>query len=110
MTSKQLAEQYMACFYGEAPLASMRAFLADDLIFEGPMFRFNSADAYMQSLLKEPSNASYELVYQFQTKDSVCFVYKFFKQELETLMSQTFECVEGKIQKIVLIFDSAVFK
>jgi hypothetical protein len=46
----ELAEKYMASFYGAAPLSSMASLLADDLYFRGPFGEFHSAQAYLDSL------------------------------------------------------------
>lgn len=110
MTPTQLAEKYMQCFYGEAPLSSMEALLADDLIFQGPLYEFSSAKDYLESLTTDPPiDARYRMIKVFEKDNSVCFIYQFIKAGIETPMAQTFEVENGKISKINLIFDTKAF-
>ena len=110
MSPVQVAEKYMACFYGDAPLESMEALLADDLIFRGPFYEFTSARDYLESLRTYPPNdAKYKLLNVYEKDNSVCFIYLFTKPDIETLMAQTFEVNDGKISKINLIFDTNAF-
>lgn len=101
----------MACFFGDAPLASMQELLADDLVFQGPFYEFTSAKDYLESLRADPPiGAEYKLVNVYENDHSVCFIYLFLKPGVETLMAQTFEVEKGKICKINLIFDAQAFK
>lgn len=100
----------MECFYGDAPLDSMRHLLADDLEFEGPFYKFNSAKDYLECLkVNPPSEAKYKMLQVYEGGDSVCLVYIFTKPGVETLMAQTFEVANGKIGRIRLIFDTKAF-
>ena len=111
MSPVQVAEKYMACFYGDAPLESMEALLADDLIFRGPLYEFSSAKDYLESLRADPPiGAKYQMIKVYEGDNSVCLIYLFSKQGIETLMAQTFEINDGKISKINLIFDTKAFK
>lgn len=110
MRPVELAEKYMACFFGDAPLEFMEALLADDLIFRGPFYEFTSARDYLESLKANPPNdAKYKLENFYENDNSVCFIYLFTKSGIETLMAQTFEVDDGKISKINLIFDTKAF-
>lgn len=100
----------MACFYGEAPLAEMESLLADDLVFQGPLYEFSSAKDYLESLKEDPPiGAEYKTIKVYEGDDSVCLIYQFSKQGIETLMAQTFEVDGGKIARINLIFDTSKF-
>ena len=110
MTPLQLAENYMACFYGEAPMAELEPLLADVLIFQGPLYEFFSARDYLESLIEDPpTGAAYKMIKVYEGDDSVCLIYQFSKQGIETLMAQTFEVENGKITRIILIFDTNGF-
>lgn len=110
MTPLELALKYMAAFFGEAPLTSMEALLADDLIFRGPFFEFESAKAYLASLKKDPPiDVKYRILDEYEKKDSACLIYQFSKPGVQTSMAQTFEVSDGKITKITLIFDTKAF-
>ena len=106
----ELALKYMASFYGETPLASMIPLLADDLIFKGPFFEFDSAKDYLASLQADPpQEAKYQILDIYEKKNSVCLIYHFSKPGVETTMVQIFEIKKGKIARIKLIFDTAAF-
>ncbi len=47
MTPLDLALTYMNSLYGDGDFEALRDILADDLIFEGPLFAFDSAAAYL---------------------------------------------------------------
>ena len=110
MSPVELAEKYMASFYGDAPLESMGELLADDLIFWGPRYEFSSAKDYLESLKADPPvDAKYQMLEVYEGDNSVCFIYLFSKPGIKTLMAQTFEVNDGKINKINLIFDTKAF-
>ena len=106
-TPLHLAQQYMDAFYGNAPLATMRPLLADNLEFIGPFLHCHGADAYYQALIDDPpQQATYNIVQVYQQDESVCLIYEFAKAGIQTLMAQTFEVEGGKIVRMCLIFDT----
>jgi hypothetical protein len=110
MDPVELVQNYMLSFYGERSLESMKSLLAEDLVFKGPFFEFNSAGQYLESLKTDPpKDVKYEILKTYQKDNSVCLIYKFFKPGVETLMAQTFDINRGKIAKIYLIFDTKAF-
>jgi len=110
MNPLNLAEKYMDCFYGKAPLDSMVDLLADDLVFQGPFHTFHSAKDYLESLKADPPlDASYRIVNVYENDNSVCLIYQFSKPGVETLVVQTFEIRGDRISKITLIFDTNAF-
>ena len=112
MTPLQLAFKYMNVLYSENPdPESLRSLFATDLQFKGPLFSFNSAEDYINSLKKEPPrDFNYKLIQSYEKENSACLVYLFKKQLIETQMAQVFEVNKEKIKKIYLIFDSALFR
>jgi hypothetical protein len=110
MKPLDLAQQYMAAFFGHQPLESMEAILAPDLHFAGPFHKFNSAAAYMDSLKNDPpANVTYSILHTYENATSACLIYEFCKPGVRTCMAQTFEIKNKKISKIVLIFDRKTF-
>jgi len=110
MTPLKLAQRYLDIFYGGGAIDDLRAILADDLSFRGPFYRFDSAAAYIDALKSDPPEASsYQILASYEYDNSACLIYQFSKQAITTPMAQTFELVDGKIARILLIFDSAVF-
>jgi hypothetical protein len=111
MNELSLARQYLDCFFGKRPLDDMRELLADDLIFSGPFHQSTNADSYFKALLADPPvGVSYNILYEFEKDGVVCIIYEFNKAGVNTTMSQVFEVNNSKINKIVLVFDTSVFK
>jgi len=110
MTPLDLALTYMNIFYDDGDIEALADILADDLIFEGPLFTFDSAGAYLASLREgPPEGMHYELIKTFADESSACLIYRFSKPGISTPMAQLFEVTSGKINKITLIFDSGPF-
>ena len=106
-----LALRYMEIFYSGRNIDALRPLLANDFIFEGPFYKFDSADGYLDSLKKDPPiNMKYEIIYSFEKETRVCLIYRFSKKCISTIMTQVFEMSGHKIQKIILIFDTNPFK
>ncbi len=105
-----LALKYMEIFYGGSDIEALRPLFAKDLTFEGPFFTFDSADAYLDSLRKDPPEGlDYELITTFENGSHVCLIYQFSKPGISIPMAQLFEIEDDKISKIVLIFDTGAF-
>ena len=111
MRPLELAKQYMDVIYGGESPELLNDLLSKDCQFEGPMYVFNSATQYIDSLQTDPPvNFDYELIESFENEKSACLVYQFKKTGISIPMTQVFEVVEGKISRILLIFDTAGFK
>ncbi len=83
---------------------------AKDMVFEGPFFQSDTAEAYINSLKADPPlGCSYELHHAFESADAAMVVYTFRKGEIEAKMAQLFEVDEGRIRRILLVFDSGEF-
>ena len=110
MKPLQLANQYMEIFYGKGSLDSLDVLLADNFSFKGPFYQFDSKASYIDALKSDPpENCTYQLVRSFENDSSACLVYQFNKPGISSLMTQLFETDNGRISKIVLVFDSAEF-
>ena len=105
-----LALKYMEIFYGGSDIEALRPLFAKDLTFEGPFYTFDSAEAYLDSLRKEPPEGlDYELLQTFEKESHVCLIYQFSKPGISIPMAQLFEIENDKISKIILIFDTGAF-
>lgn len=101
----------MDVIYGGQSPDLLNALLSTDCQFKGPLYEFNSAAEYIDSLKADPPvDFAYELIEAFEDDQSACLVYLFKKSGISTPMTQVFEVVEGKISRILLIFDTAGFK
>ncbi len=73
---------------------------------KGLSSKAKKAKDYIDSLkesLWEP--CEYEILQEFEASNSACIIYRFRKGSKSTLMSQAFECSNGRIEKIRLIFN-----
>jgi len=111
MAPLELAEKYMDCVFKTGNLEELRIILSDDLQFRGPFFNFDSADTYVDSLRNDPPvDFEFEIIKSYADDSSVCLVYRFSKPGVSTSMTQTFETIDGKIDSILLIFDTGAFR
>ena len=63
----------MALFYSGRDAKELRPILADDLVFEGPFLRCESADAYIEALRGDSREGlSYEVLWEFESRASAC--------------------------------------
>lgn len=110
MRPLELAEKYMdVVFNGKNP-QELHRILADECIFKGPFYEFKSSDGYIDSLLSDPPGEfAYEIIAAFETESSACLVYQFSRPGIRIPMAQLFEISDGKISKILLVFDTAPF-
>lgn len=111
MKPLELANRYMEVLFGNKPIDSLNGLLAESFSFQGPFYAFHSAPDYIAALERDPPEGfSYELLHAYENEHSACLIYQFNKPDISTPMAQTFEVVDGKISKIILIFDTQVFK
>lgn len=100
----------MEVFFSGKNVEKLSNILAEDLTFEGPFHKFESADDYINSLrLDPPIGCEYRLIKSFEDESNACLVYQFFKPSICVLMAQVFETSNGKITRILLIFDTGCF-
>ena len=111
MEPLKLANQYIDIFFGSGSIESLAEILSEDCAFRGPFYKFDSAKAYIDSLkLDPPENTSCKIIESFENENSACLVYEFTKPGVSTVMSQTFRVSNGKISRILLVFDTAAFQ
>jgi hypothetical protein len=106
----KLALQFMEIFFSGEQMDRLRPLLADDFSFSGPLYQFDSTDAYINSLETDPPKGfEYEMIRSFEDESSACIIYQFTKPGVSTPMAQIFEVRKGKISKILLVFDTDAF-
>lgn len=111
MAPLELAHRYLSIVYKGGNMTGLTEILAEDLVFKGPLFEFDSANAYIDSMLEAPPKEfSYEIIQEYQNQNSACVVYQFSKPGISTLMSQVFEVANDKITRIFLVFDVSPFR
>ena len=110
MNPLDLALQYMDIFYSTREIDVLAPLLAENLVFQGPFYQFDSAEAYLASLRGDSrAGLTYSLIHSVADATSACLIYQFSKPGISTPMAQLFEIRGGKIKKIILIFDTKVF-
>ncbi len=110
MKPLQLALKYMEVFYSGGDMQALRPLLAEDFSFSGPFYTFESAEAYIDSLKADPPKEfEYEIIRSWEDDSSACLIYQFSKPGVSTPMAQMFQVKEGRISKILLVFDTGAF-
>lgn len=110
MSPLALAYRFMEIFYESTDPEQLSAILHQDLEFTGPFYRFDRARAYIDSLLAAPPREmAYRIIHAYQDASSACLIYQMEKPGISIPMAQQFEIRNGKIRKILLIFDGGAF-
>ena len=111
MSPVNLAKKYMEVMFSGSDLDQLRPLFGEPFLFEGPFFTFESAEDYIRSLKADPPvEFKYKLLKSWEDDSSACLIYQFSKPGISTPMMQWFEVKSGKINKILLIFDSKAFE
>lgn len=80
--------------------------LADEFRLRGPLFEFDSRDAYIQSLRDSPlEKASYRVLEISQGDDTVSVFYEYRKPSGSNVVAQFFRIRRNKIVDTLLVFD-----
>ena len=110
MNPLQLARSYMEIFYSGEDLLRLVDLMSEDCHFKGPLFEFYSAKAYVESLIAGPPvDVRFTELTAYEDENSACLIYQFSKPGIEAMMCQRFIVVNGKINDILLIFDTGGF-
>lgn len=110
MRPLDLAMKYMEIFFSGDDLDELGPLFAPEFTFRGPFFSFDSGKEYIRSLKKDPpKDFDYTIIRSFEDESSACLVYQFSKPGVSVPMAQLFECRNGKISSILLIFDTRAF-
>ena len=100
----------MDVFFSGGDVDASTPLFAPDLTFSGPFYEYDSAAAYIDALRADPmENAHYEIIRAYEDASSACLVYRFTKPGISTPTAQFFEVSNGKISKILLVFDTGAF-
>ena len=111
MDAKQLASQYMHIVFENGDLDELYRILHPALQFEGPLFKFASAEEYIEALKNSPpDHFGHEMIHTFEHDTTACLIYRFTKPGVTTTMAQTFEVAHDRITHIQLIFDASAFQ
>jgi hypothetical protein len=107
MKDDHLVHTYMEVFYRSGDFDKLNNIFSTDLKFEGPLYQFDTAEAYINSLKESsPGDYDFEIIEEYINESSVCLIYNFIKGSKHTLMAQTFLIEAGLIKEIRLIFNA----
>jgi hypothetical protein len=106
MTNGDVARIYLECFCN-ADVAGLREVLDPGLHFSGPLHQFESASDYLASLQETRlEKSSYELIESAESENGVLVFYQYIKPTSTVLVAQLFRLHEGKINEILVVFDT----
>ena len=106
MNKDHVVYKYMETFFRTSDFHSLFDIFSNDLKFNGPLYQFDCAEDYINSLIESPPvDCDFEIVDEYVNKNSVCLIYNFVKGNKQTLMAQTFLIEAGLIKSIMLIFN-----
>ena len=110
MRPLELANKYMKTVFTGTDLDDLYQLFTIDLSFKGPLYEFDTAEAYIKSLKSDPpTDFEFTMINSFETESSACLIYHFSKPGVSCPMAQLFEISSGKISKILLMFDTGAF-
>jgi hypothetical protein len=102
MDSKSLATSFIECFC-KADLSGINALLSSDFQLKGPLYEFDSKQAYINSLegnLEADANAEIISVISNDNEAAAFYRYK------GNTIGQLFWCRGGEIYETLLVFDT----
>ncbi len=108
MTNRDVAIEFVKCFCA-GDVGALAPLLTPDLKLRGPFFKFDSADAYLDSLTNDLEKCGYRLLSITEGEDSVSIYYDYEKSDRIITIAQLFKFKEHKISEILLVFDGRGF-
>ncbi|MCG8462097.1 MAG: nuclear transport factor 2 family protein [Holophagales bacterium] len=110
MASKNPSLEFLSAFC-DADLERLETLLVEDLVFEGPLFRFDSRAAYLDGLRSSGlERASFEVLRSIRGDEQEALLWEYRKARGSLRISQWSRIRGGKIAEIVLVFDASGFR
>ena len=105
MRDHTVVAEYLAHFCS-GNIDGIESTLAEDFHLVGPLFEFNSREAYVQSLRDSPPEiASHSIMRVSHDDDTVSVFYEYRKPAESIMVAQFFRVRENKIVETMLVFD-----
>ena len=109
MNNRDVAIEFVKCFCA-GEVKALVPLLAADFKLNGPLYHFNSADAYLNSLENDPPDrCGHRVLSITENADSVSIYYVYEKGEGDITIAQLFKFKERKITEMLLVFDGREF-
>ena len=110
MKPLELALKYMEIFFSGKDFDDLHQLFSKKFSLKGPFCEFDTATEYINALKSDPpAGLKYSMIQSYENANSACLVYEFLKPGITVPMAQQFEVSNGKIDKILLIFDAGAF-
>ena len=94
-------------FFCNGDINSLAELIAEDLKFKGPLFTFDSKEAYLEALYDDPpGKASCKIINITTNEDSVCVFYNYGKGDSHLTIAQHFKFLDNLIAEILIVFDT----
>jgi len=104
-SNKDIALEYVD-FFCTGNIAGLSSILSPNLQFQGPLYTFNSSEAYLDSLKDNLSKCDYHILEVTENRTSVAVFYDLEKPDKPLSIAQLFKIHNGQIEEILLIFDA----
>lgn len=106
MKNQALAIKFIE-YFCEGNIDDLATLLDENLNFEGPLFSFNSASAYLSGLrIDPPLKCKFRVQSVTESADAVAVFYRYLKPGRDMQMAQLFKVNNSKIYEILLVFDT----
>lgn len=107
MTKQQIVRKYLSCFCN-GDIKGIEPLLATNLVFRGPLYSFDSREAYLAGLRNDPpEKCGYDILSITGNKDSVAVFYDYQKPDRVIRIAQLFRIQNQKISETIVIFDTS---
>lgn len=105
MRNRSIVDEYLDHFC-DGNIDGVESTLAVDFRLRGPLFKFDSREAYIQSLRDEPlEKATYRILQTSQGDGTVSVFYEYTKSSGSNVIAQFFRIKEDLIVETLLVFD-----
>ena len=109
MNNRQVALEFVKSFCA-GDVNALAPLLSADLNFQGPLYQFGSAEAYLNSLLVDPPDqCGCKVLSITESSDHVSIYYDYEKNDRSITIAQLFKFKDEKISEILLVFDGRGF-
>ncbi len=109
MNNREVALEFLRCFCA-GDVSGLTSILAEELRFRGPLYHFESREAFLNSLRDDPpQKCGYRILNITDGPDSISVYYDYLKPDGSITIAQLFGFKDGRISDILLVFDARGF-
>ena len=109
MDNGQIAIRFLECFCS-GDIQGLATFLADDFQLTGPLYKFGSKDAYLESLADgPPEKCEFRMLNIMEAGENVSIYYDYEKRDGAITIAQLFWFRNHQISEMLIVFDTNGF-